>query len=135
MMKWNVYIEDVNRKEIKVFDVFSYTSFRDEVKLALEVCSNRAEFARSVERSALYHFWSKSEYEVVITSWPPYISRFEANQIKQADLPKYRTAINLETGSKISVYDQLMLNQDAFIDYCWSFRTKGTQKVKVRRIC
>lgn len=133
-MKWNVYLDDVNSKEIKVFDVFSHANFQKEVSAARKNSYDKEHFERLLKHIALYHFWSKCEYEVVITSWPPYISRFEANQIKQTELPKYRTAVNLETGLKISVYDQLMLNWDAFVDYCWNTK-KASLKVRARRVC
>lgn len=134
-MKWNVYIEDVNRNEIKAYDVFTHADFQRETSAALKEAYDKKHFERLLKYSSQYYFWSKCEYEVVITSWPPYIGREEASRNKRADLPKYRTTVNLETGSKISVYDQLMLNWEAFVDYCWSFRTKGTQKVRVRKVC
>lgn len=136
MMEWNVYLNDANRSEIKIWNVFSHASFRDEIRLALETCQTKADFRKTAERTAIHYFWSKCEYEVVITSWPPYINRDESLNIIRADLPKYRTTVNLETGLKISVYSQLRLNWNAFIDYCWSCKeeVKKPQKVKVRKV-
>ena len=46
----------------------------------------------------MYYFWSKCEYEILITTW------FERKDFKD---------------EKIDVYDQLQLNWNAFIDYIW----------------
>lgn len=58
------------------------------------------EFAEAVKRDLLYYFWSKCEYEIVITGWP-------------------NVEDNLE---KVDAYGQVMLNFDIFIDYLWSHK-------------
>lgn len=47
----------------------------------------------------MYHFWSRCEYEVIIREW-----------------------CGREAERKVDIYEQLMLNWDRFIDYCWSQR-------------
>lgn len=134
-MQWNVFLNDPNNKSIKEWNIFTHQSFAQDINAALNKCVSKSDFERQCRSSALYHFWSKSEYEVVITSWPPYITREEAAQFKSDELPKYRAAIELETGSKISVFNQLWINWDAFVSYCWSCREtpiKVTVKKKKR---
>lgn len=118
-MCWNVFYEDVNAREIKIWNVFNHSRFAAEVKECARQKMDKSGFGAELKHIAMYYFWSKSEYEVVVTSWPPYITRFEANQIKQADLPTYRQTVNLECGNKFSVYEQLAMNWDAFVAYCW----------------
>lgn len=42
----------------------------------------------------------------------------------------------MNIGKKIDIYDQVMLNWDKFVDYCWSFtkRYKAEQKEKQKLI-
>lgn len=117
MMCWNVFYEGVNTKEIKIWNVFNHASFTEEVKSLPK--ENKETFSKELKYIVMYYFWSKSEYEVVVASWPPYISRFESNQIKQNELPRYRQAVNLEIGKKFSIYDQLAMNWNIFVNYCW----------------
>lgn len=52
----------------------------------------------------MYWFWSKCEYEIVISPW--------VGRNKE------------EAEVKIDIHDQVMLNFDRFVDYCWSFKEK-----------
>ena len=126
-LEWNVYYEDFNSKTIKPLNVFQHYTFRDDVVETMTKAIERDTFDKEIKRSAQYHFWSKSEYEVVITSWPPYITEEERNRINiegdrevaQMCTPKRYNA-RLVVGKKISIYDQLMMNWDKFIDYLWN---------------
>lgn len=50
----------------------------------------------------MYWFWSKCEYEIVISPW--------VGRNKE------------EAEVKIDIHDQVMLNFNRFVDYCWSFK-------------
>lgn len=98
MLKWNVYNESFGFGGIKPFNVFDHSGFLDGCKKAAKKCGeDKAAFAEMVKRELMYYFWSKCEYEIVLTSWPP-----------REDHEK-----------KIDVYSQVMLNFDLFIDYLW----------------
>lgn len=45
----------------------------------------------------MYYFWSKTEWEVIVSPW-----------------------VGKGGDEKIDVYDQLKLNWDKFVDYVWS---------------
>ena len=80
-------------------------------------------FNEEVRRSLLYYYWSKCEWEVVITSWPPYVKKEEIDRLNKEmmDNPNhYRESVNLDVGEKIDVYSQVMANWDIFIDYVWN---------------
>ena len=95
----------------------------DSVKKLLKECNDKESFWQKMKSIAMYNFWSKCEYEVIVTSWPPYISKKELDKIvEQQEKCKYRTSVNLETGIKINIYQQLELNWNSFIDYTWSFK-------------
>ena len=98
---WNVYYEDINSRKIQTFNVFDHTSFRKEVNEHLKKYSEKADFADELRSSAMYYFWSKCEYEVLICPW---------------------ISIERNGAIKIDVYDQLRLNWEHFVDYVWGFK-------------
>lgn len=120
---WNVYECDFNSGEIKVYNIFDHGRFFEDVKESLKKCKDKEDFKERIKRHLFYYFGSKCEWEVIITSWPPYISKEEvSNLCKRADEGEFRhrTAVNLETARKIDIREQVMLNFDVFIDYVWS---------------
>ena len=89
---------------------------------------SKEDFAEQLRREVQYYYWSKTEWECIITS-QPHIDRKELQRIisdcylqrKKADYPCRRAHINLSHSDKIDVYDQLCLNWDEFVDYVWSY--------------
>lgn len=75
-------------------------------------------FKSGLDLELHYYFWSKSEWEIILTSWPPYINKEEATRIAQEDVAYY-TSVNLSTDLKIDVYEQIAMNYSIFIDYVW----------------
>lgn len=98
MLEWYVYLEDVNNKKIIKYNIFNHYSFRQDLKDIIKKIKNKDEFSEKMKRSTMYYFWSKCEYEILITTW-----------LGRKDFK----------GEKIDVYDQLQLNWNAFIDYVW----------------
>jgi hypothetical protein len=101
--KWNVYVFDVNRDAMKDYNIFRHGGF---VKYLCEIYQKEAlsavDFQYEVCRELQYHFWSKCEYEIILTEWPPH-----------EDLSK-------DVRKKIDVYDQIMLNIDRFIEWLYT---------------
>lgn len=98
-MVWNVYIENFNKKEIETYNIFDHASFYGGVKKAYQKCKDDFNaFETKVMRELMYYFWSKCEWEIILSDWPP--------------SDKFRD-------KKVSVYDQVMLNWDTFIHYVW----------------
>lgn len=127
-MKWNVYYENFNRKEIEVYNIFNHYSFRTEVEKHLKECTDKEEFAERLRRSLSYYFWAKCEFEIVLTSWTPHIKIEELNRLN-AEREKYIKEWGKEPHSlyvqpnvfeKISIYDQVMINWDIFVDYVFN---------------
>lgn len=117
-MKWYVYREHFNSHEIEVFDVFRHISFRDNTINLKKKNLGKDEFSKELKSIAMYYFWSKCEYEVVITSWPPYIDNAELQRLNKED-PAYEQNVRLSVGRKVDVYQQLELNWDRFVDYVY----------------
>lgn len=107
--EWNVFYESFNDKKIKYFNIFDNTALLNyTIKAAKKFKDDRAAFEKEIEGWLSYYYWSKCEWEVVITSWPP------RDGVEQ----------------KIDVYDQVMINHDRFFDYLWENRA-AIAKLKV----
>lgn len=131
---WNVFDEDVNKKEIVVYNLLEKNGYMwNEVKRILKENKKITieDFSEKVRRSLMHMYWSRCEYECVITSWPPYIS---ADNLEKAIKDRdehiamwgnfYCTTINLDVAVKIDVYTQVELNWCVFIKYLWNNKEK-----------
>ena len=129
-MEWFVYYQNINAKEIQKFNIFNHASFRNGVAQLNQ--NDRSEFEKELNSLLMYCFWSKSEYEVVITSWPPSIKIDELDRlneqkqkyIKNYDIVPYSVCPRLDTKIKIDIYDQIKINWPIFVDYVWSQKEK-----------
>lgn len=132
---WNVF----NERNGEIFPInifeYNYKFLEDLLVVKRKHKDNFEEFAEQVRKSLQYYYWSKSEYETVITSWPPYIESKELDRINQEkaerlaqNMPFYREAVNLNVGYKIDIYTQIMLNWDRFISYLWDNKQLITKK-------
>ena len=121
-MTWNVYRHDINSRKIEIFNIFEHYSFNEDVNKILKKKITYNELSDKLKSSVMYFFWCKYEHEVVVTTFPPYIDKKEMNVvINEYDKHPYRMNVNLETGIKIDIHDQLMLNWNRFVDYVWLF--------------
>ena len=105
-MEWYVYYHNYNKDEIEKYNIFDHYGFRHDVELGIRQYDIKEEFAEDIKAELMYYFWSKAEWEVIVGPWCG--SRNN----------KY---------IKIDVYDQVMLNWDAFVDYVWNF-SKAVKK-------
>ena len=146
-LQWNVFVNNFfgGGKGIGLYNIFEgYGFWNDLLKFkkgylqALKVYTTETHtdeeinkwtlnykntiFNEEVRRSLLYYYWSKCEWEVIITSWPPYVEKEEIDRLNKeiADNPNhYRETVNLNVEEKIDVYSQVMANWDIFINYVW----------------
>lgn len=124
VLEWNVFRYDCNTKKIVTYNVFNHSSFLANVK---KLRKDKDTFSEQLRREVQYYFWSKSEHEIVIASWPVYISKDEYERItKELTAIENRDrgfrVVNVSptVGSKIDIYEQLMLNWDNFVEYTWN---------------
>ena len=97
MLEWFVYCEDVNRRVIEPYNIFSHSGFlKDCCKAAKSYPKDKDGFSSEVQRWLKYYYWAKCEWEIILSAWPN-------DESAQRE--------------KIDVYDQVMLNFDVFIDY------------------
>ena len=104
MLKYNVWIYNINRRKMEVFNVFEHYSFLKGIKnILLEknfLCSSIEDFSSQLKKEVLYYFWSRAEWEIVIQPW------CNCHDIEKA-------------AEKIDICDQLIINWDIFVKYIW----------------
>lgn len=81
--------------------MFNHGSFKNEVDMILKEKLSKEVFSEKLRREAMYYFWSKCEYEIILSPWTG-----RADNIK------------------MDIYDQIMMNWDKFVDYVWSFKSE-----------
>lgn len=95
-MEWYVYYHDFNKRKLTKYNVFDHGRFvNDLIRLDLNKL-DKISFSVELDKLVQYYFWSKSEWEIIISPW-----------CGQAD------------DIKIDVYDQLHMNWDVFVNYCY----------------
>ena len=114
MLCWNVYYEQYcPNRGIGVANIFDHPGFYDDCKkFARKYKDDREKFIDEVRRSLMYFYWSKCEWEIVITGWPP---PREGSGFKEI---------------KVDVYDQVKLNWDIFCDYIWNNRKEFLKRTR-----
>lgn len=129
-LKWVVYRHDINKRKIVEFNIFDHWRFEEDVKKDLKKCKTKEEFAKKLKSHLMYYFWSKYEYEVVISSFPVRIKKDEFNRLIEefkVDTEKYGHEpysmwVCPDVGEKIDIAGQVMLNFEVFVDYVWSHK-------------
>lgn len=141
--EWNVYVENGWSDKIMPYNVFDhqrYTWAIGEIKrdykkdrkkyaashtleevMAWDENFKTVVFPERLRRATMYYFWSKCEWEIVLTTFPTFIEKEEIQRLSEK-LPdiKYRDTVGLTCEKKIDVYDQICLNVGCFVDYVWN---------------
>ena len=99
MLTWNVYYNNFNSKTIEFFNIFKHSYFVNDCVYNLKHNKDKDSFAKQLKKDLMYYFWSRAEWEIILSDWPP------SNTFRE---------------KKIDVFDQVMLNWDIFVDYIWN---------------
>ena len=106
-LKWYVYYHSINAQAIKTYNIFNHCGFVKDIEKYFKKYKNKDEFAEKLKSSLMYYFWSKAEWEVLISPW------CGGRNTKEI---------------KIDVYDQVMNNWDVFVDYVWNSKIHRPRK-------
>lgn len=100
MKEFKVLVFNINKQKIELYNVFNHYHFNRQVEILLNLKENltREEFSKMLREQAMYYFWSKAEWEVLVTPW------CGCRDTEKSTI-------------KIDVYDQLIANWEVFIDY------------------
>ena len=109
---YNVWIWGFNHDSLESYDVVP--TFIKDLKnfKPKDRPKTKADLNHALRSAAIYFFWSKCEYEMIIHGWP-----------------------EQKNDQKVDVYKQLMLNWPIFLDFFWEqvykpmFLKKATKKV------
>lgn len=137
-LEWNVFRYDMNKDKITTFNIFNHWKFDEDIQKSLKKFKDKDEFAEQLRRDLRYYFWSKCEYEVIITSFPTYITMNELDRVNddrwnhkdRYGTDYMRINVSPETGVKIDIYEQVMNNWDIFLDYVWNSKIHRPRKKK-----
>lgn len=127
MLSWKVYLKALNATKIIVYDVFADGYYEQKAKEYKATTSSKEEFSEAFRVCLMSQFWSRYEYEMILTSWPPYISAKELEGLNQEAKnfeetyghKPFNLEVPLNVRKKIDVFEQLALNWEQFIDYVW----------------
>ena len=125
-LAYYVYIENFNKKSIEKYNVLS-EHILEQIKTKTKYVEDKQAFADVVKQVIMYHYWSKCDWEVIITDWPTHIEVEEVTRLERErdeyfgryNRVPYSLCVNLKVAEKVDVYDQVMLNWNIFIDYLW----------------
>lgn len=132
-LSWKVYREEPNSKQIIAYDLFEREHWNRVVRQLKAQCDSKEEFAEKLRTKLMSQYWCRSEYEIVLTSWPPYIETAEIDELKYEAMEHkhrwgnepYRVIPPLIVSEKIDIFSQLELNWAQFIDYVWANTPKA----------
>lgn len=131
---WNVVMININTDNVEVENLLEKGCYLwDRVKEILKKNKDISfeEFEDKVDRSLMHMYWSRYEYEHVITTFPPHLTiegLEKANKEREDKIKDYGSCrfvqAPLEVGEKVDVYFQVQLNWTAFITYLWNNKEK-----------
>lgn len=103
MLEWNVFYYSINQHTIEKMNIFRHSGFNEAVQKLLKTETNRISFEEELRRELMYVFWSRAEYEVIISPW------------------------GFKEGCeelKVDIYSQVMMNWSQFVDYVWDSKNE-----------
>lgn len=143
-LSWECAYYDCNDNKIKAYNVLKYRD--DFIKKLKNRCKTKETFSDALKQEMAYSFWSKSEYEliisitendrIVLTPWCGCRNPEEVavDVTDRADLDwlgfakKYIGEQIYKNSAKIDVFSQLDYCWQEFVDYVWNFRFKYQRK-------
>ena len=143
-MTWTVKHFNFNKNIIEDYNPLKH--YDDWIKKHKKKCVTKAEFAEALKREMMWRFWSKCEWELIISTddknniWlSPWVG---CNNIEEAKInvtndntfdwrnfaEKHIKSQIFGNEAKIDVYDQLEWKWEEFVDYIWYTRLKYERK-------
>lgn len=68
MKKFNVIVEDINRKSFVYYDVIPYLV--EQYHKSKNKPKTIEEFKKFILDESMYQWWSRCEYEIILETWP-----------------------------------------------------------------
>lgn len=140
---WNVFYYNINQKKITTYNVLN-NGFYEYINKAFKKTKTKDEFAESLRKELMYHFWSRSEWELIIEitednrivlkpwcgSRDPEKEKIDVTDDTSFDwkgFAKYHIEKQVYGNeAKIDVYEQVKYVWDDFVEFVWNSKQKGT---------
>ena len=150
-MEFKVYKESFNEKKIVEYNIFNHSGFLKDLKNIKKAYNKKLKefiakqnsdsagffndmemknfkskykeiFKQELNKALKYNFWGRCEYEIILTSWPPAITKEESKRVFDEFQKRdhVRETVNLSVDTKIDIYSQVHINFDLFADYVWN---------------
>lgn len=128
MIKFNVINWDFNSNSLEFYDIIPYLI--RVYKESENKPKTFEEFKEFIKKESMYQWWSRCEYEIIVSQWPPdrdtfdYAIEIPVPSIDHVDtqraflVPKKKFYTNgnrkkvLDNAKKVDVYQQVMMNID-----------------------
>lgn len=138
-LEWNVIVGNFINNDFELFNILEKDGYLlNDIKAKVKHKTLDPEdfnsFVKEVQKSIMYQYWARTEYEVILTSWPTFMSieNFEKTKAEYEAEKKrheengwkgpYHIQPYLDAEEKIDVYEQIMINWIPFINYLWNNR-------------
>lgn len=102
---WNVWMWDPNSDKLKTYDVVPLLVRELELLKKKDLPKTEEDFCKFLEDNTRYHFWSKTECEIMVGN-----------------------LFSPSTAEKKDIYSQLRLNWDTFTGLFWKAYEKSRAK-------
>ena len=142
--EWMVLYHNFNSDKIEQYNILKYRE--DDIKKIRKKCETKEEFAEKLRREMMYYYWSKCEWEMIITKtennriiltpWcgcrNPDEVAIDVTDDNNFDWIGFADYIIDHKGRnyncKIDVFDQLQYRWQEFLNYVWNYRFKYQRK-------
>lgn len=120
-LEWFVFLHDWNTNEIRQYNVFNSARFYDGLLRIKKSMKKKPldldDFSKELNSIAMWSFWAKCEYEIIITNLSCTIDNTEIRRLQDVDENSRVEYVNLKCHKKVDIYEQLKLNWDKFASY------------------
>lgn len=141
---WMVLYHNFNSGKIEQYNVLKYRE--NDIKKIRKKCETKEEFAEKLRREMMYYYWSKCEWEMILTKTEdnriiltPWCGCKNPEEVKidvtdNTDFDwigfadKHIKEQVYQNIAKIDVFDQLQYRWDEFVDYVWNYHFKYQRK-------
>lgn len=114
MKEFNVIVYNVNSKEFVPYNIIPYLVSQYK-KIKKDKPKTFDEFKEFVKKESMYQWWSRCEYEIILSPWPYKASPSERyNKKGEDDVEAWKEhwKKHLDECKKIDVHYQVMINLD-----------------------
>ena len=85
MKQFNVLLWDINKRELTTYDVLPYFRKRYKDLKKKDRPSTKEQWTEFVRIEGMYMYWSRCEYDIIISDWPSKTKEFKIDVWQQIE--------------------------------------------------